>query len=111
MDISFLADTKFGDAEAFKDFLFNNSQAHHAVATKLEQLGHSVDSYPLTEIGDIKDWLAIHDDVHQQEFNLLGLTGLPSLAEFDLTDERQYSDFMYQHAVAHQAVNNILGLI
>ena len=110
MDISFLVDVKFGDADAFKDFLFSNSRAHHDVATALEQLGHSIDSYPLTEIGNIDDWLATHDDMHQQEFALLGLTGLPSMAEFDLTIEKEYNDFMYLHAAAHVAVNNALGI-
>jgi hypothetical protein len=74
-------------------------------------MGKSIDSYPLTDMGDMKDWLATHDDMHQQEFSLLGLTGLPSLAEFDLTDIQQYNDFMYLHATAHVAVNNALGLI
>lgn len=110
MDISFLCDTKFGDADAFKDFLFNNSQAHRAVATKLEGLGKSIDSYPLTEMGNPHDWLAVHDDMHQQEFNALGLTGLPSLADFDLSNESEYNDFMYLHAASHAAVNNALGL-
>ena len=111
MDIASLVDQKFGDADAFRDFLFNNSQAHRAVATKLEQMGHSVDSYPLTDMGDMKDWLEFHDTVHQQEFSLLGLTGLPSLSGFDLSDRKQYDDFMFLHATAHQAVNNALGLV
>jgi hypothetical protein len=105
-----LADVPFGDIDAFRDFLFQNSRAHHDVATKLEQLGHSIDSYPLTEIGDVADWMATHDSVHQEEFALLGLTGLPSMAEFDLTIEKEYNDFMYLHAAAHVAVNNALGI-
>lgn len=114
MDISFLVDTPFGDQSAFADFLFANSRAHHDVATNLEQMGMSIDSYPLTEMGDPQDWLAIHGQVHNQELEILGLNpniDLIDLGEVDLQDEKQYCDWMYNHALIHQYVNNALGLI
>lgn len=110
MDMTIFTDVPFGNRDAFDDFLFANSQAHHDIAAKLEQSGKAIDSFPLTEVGDPKDWLAVHNDMHQQEFNSLGLTGLPDLSEFDLADRKQYDDFMYLHAAAHQTVNNALGL-
>lgn len=110
MDMMTFVDTPFGDQDAFKDFLFNNSRAHHDVATKLEQMGHSIDAYPLTDMSDENDWKEIHNQTHQQEFSLLGLIGLPDLSEVDLKDEQQYDDWMQAHADAHFAVNTALGL-
>ena len=110
MIIQSLIDTPFGNAEAFNDFLFANSSFHSAAATKLEGMGKSIDAYPLNEIGNVKDWMLIHYQTHQQEFAQLGLVGLPDLSEFDLSDEQQYNDFMLAHYAAHQAVNAVLGL-
>jgi hypothetical protein len=110
MDMTIYQDTPFKDADAFKDFLFANGQQHGIVATTLEGLGKAIDAYPLTDIVDMTDWMAIHNNQHQQEFNLLGLEGLPDLSEFDLLNEQEYHDFMYVHAAAHVAVNNALGL-
>ena len=85
-------------------------RAHGDVAAKLEGLGKSIDSYPLTEMSNENDWMQIHNEIHQQEFEALGLTGLADMSEFDLSDRQQYDDFMWLHAAAHQAVNDVLGL-
>lgn len=110
MDMTIFTSTPFGDNDAMKDFLFANSQAHRDIAQALEKRGLSIDSKPLAEMGNEKDWLHTHADIHQQELIRLGVTEPVDLGEVDLQDEQAYYDWMRSHALLHLYINQALGL-
>lgn len=110
MDISIFADTPFDDEDAMEDFLLANSLSHSLVATTLEQNGKFIATYPISSMGDESNWKDEHYRMHQDEFTLLGLTGMPDWTGFDFEDEAQWADWHSQHAVVHQAVNSVLGI-
>jgi hypothetical protein len=109
-DMQIFADAKFGDPDAMKDFLFANSLAHHDVAAILMQRGQSIDSKPLTDMGNVQDWLQVHADIHQQELAYLGISDAPNIGEVDLTVESEYINWMQEHALLHLYVQQALGL-
>jgi len=112
MDITIFTDTPFGDDAAMKDFLFSNSQAHSLVAKTLEGLGTVINSQPISDMRSEKDWLLVHNEIHQEELAALGITQQSvDLSEVDLKDEAQYIEWMQQHAFMHQYVNDALGLV
>ena len=118
MDLSTFYDVPFNDVDAFSGFLMANDLAHQAVSVKLETNGFVVLGYPLSYAsGNMKEWLQLHNDVHQQELNLIyGSAGQNSapyqidLASVDLSDEQAYNNWMQGHGDIHAYVNSLLGL-
>lgn len=110
MDLSPFLNSVAGDQNSFNDFLMANSASHQSIKDALNELDLSITSFIIDRIDDENEWLLVHNDVHQQEYDLLGLTGLPDLVSVDLNDNEQYQDWMNRHVLAHQQVNLTLGL-
>ena len=118
MDLSVFLDVPFNDVDAFSGFLMANDLAHQAVSVKLQTQGFVVPVYPLSDaFGDMKEWLQLHNDAHQQELNLIsGSAGQNTasyqidMASVDLSDEQEYNDWMQGHGDIHAYVNSLLGL-
>jgi hypothetical protein len=111
MDMMLFATMPFDDKEAMKDFLFNNAQSHSLIAKTIEGNGFYVESYPLSEMSNIEDWLDIHNKVHASEFAALGLTNsLPTLDNVDFNNKQAFNDWMYEHSLIHASVYAVLGL-
>ena len=108
--MTLFSDIKFGDDAAMKDFLLANADSHSQVAAFLVQKGKQVDSKPITDMGNIQDWLAIHSDIHNQELSHLGVIDMPNLVDVDFSNEQEYSEWHIQHALLHLYVQQALGL-
>jgi hypothetical protein len=111
MDMSIYTDMPFDDKEAKKSFLLDNSLSHALIGKTLEQLGKSINAYPLNEMGNEKDWLNNHNDLHHQELILVGINQDIDLADVDMKDKQQWYDWMQQHALIHNYVNSALGIV
>ena len=67
---------------------------------------------PIGDMVDEKDWLLNHQNIHDEELAILGLNNIGvDLSEVDLSDEKQFHDWMTEHAYLHQYVNTALGLL
>lgn len=111
-DMSLYSTIPFGDESAMKDFLLSNSQSHSQVADALEKMGSPVSISPIADTGDnMETWLDLHNQIHQNEFLQLGLVGLPDLSDVDLKNEQEFHDWNELHVLAHQTVNQYLGLV
>src|SRR5271169_842883 len=116
MDLRIYSEMPYSDNpvmrdELMQDFLLHNALAHKMVANTFFMSGQSIRVYPLERIGDIEDWLSVHDMIHQQELTNLGLVGQNlRLDSVDFDDEKQFRDWMYFHGLLHQEVNAALGI-
>jgi hypothetical protein len=111
MSVSQFPDAPFGDEDSFMDFLMVNAMAHQTIAETMMVQGKIVSSVPIGDMtDDMKDWLMAHADIHQQEFDQLGLTGMPDLATVDLENEQAYYDWMQMHSIVHSSVGAALGI-
>ena len=110
MDMMIFADTKFDDEDSMKYFRLQNSLSHSNIAKSFKRSGLPIESYPLNTVGDEKDWLLVHNEVHQQEIVNLGITEQVDLSEVDFSNQEQFYEWMQRHALLHQYVENALGL-
>lgn len=109
-DMTLYSNTEFGNKDAMNDFLFANSLSHHEIANAIQLQGKTINSVPIGDMGNPEDWLLSHYQVHQQEFEQLGLSGLPDLSVLDFKDQFQFYDWMQLHSSVHFLVNQTLGL-
>ena len=118
MNIEVIGLVPYGDSDSLTTFLGEHTIAHNGIdEAMIDLLGIDPINVPLeTNIeqflgGRNTDWLLTHYQVHTNISAILGLTGLPDLADVDLKDEQQFYDWMDAHNAEHQKINLILGLL
>ena len=110
MDLSIYNTIKPDDNTAMSMFLMDNSISHSLHAVAMEQQGIGISVYPIDKMGKKELWLHNHNNMHQQEFTNLGLTGLPDLGEVDMGNSKDFFEWMQAHSLAHQTVDSALGI-
>jgi hypothetical protein len=115
MDISIFTETKFDDANALADFFMANARCHAAVADYIgTQFGISIPLVPSEQGYSTNDWLQVHQNIHQMEFDSIGLTNqgqvMPDLTYLDPKDESTWHSWMQNHSNVHLIVNQIARL-
>ena len=111
MPISITSANLYGDAGGWQDFVLDNSLAHQRIANAIYvRTGKNVLAKPIADAQNMKIWLMDHGAVHESELAILGQPGLIDLSLVDLSDEKQYMQWMYEHLVIHQYVAAALGI-
>lgn len=111
MSVLLYSDFKNDDKEAWNLFLFQNQQEHRAMSLAIQQkLFLTPSAYPITDLGNVTDWLLNHNDMHQSLAQLLDLGIIPDLSSVDFTDVSQFETWMQNHAAIHDQINILLGL-
>jgi len=104
------ADAKFGDEDAFADFLGQHEVSHQGIAQKLIAAGQLIAMIPMADTPvNHSDWLLDHYQIHREIARVLN-TILPDLASVDLQDENQYIEWMRLHGAVHAQINLALGI-
>ena len=110
MSIAIFEKTPFGDENAFADFLGAHYIEHQTIASKLAASGILIRMVPLGDSPvDSRDWMLDHYQIHKDISSHAG-GGIPDFSAFDLTDEKQYADWMRLHTAVHVNINAQLGI-
>lgn len=110
MNIAIAADSKFGDHEAFMEFMGMHSLAHRGIARVMSAQGMASRAGLMWDesIAPI-DWMLDHYDVHTLIGRELGLP-VQDLVGYDLSVLEQYTIWMRIHGDMHSAINLALGI-
>ena len=129
MNIDVQSQMQYGDEGALRDLFLVHSLVHDeyakAIATKRgtpTPTGGMRSNYALDEWAAVMrkeipagaailaDWLQLHNNLHQAEYEALGFGLSPDLSEPDFTDESQFYDWMFAHNQIHLLVGKALGV-
>ena len=131
MNINLVSGMPFGDEQALLDFAFVHRLVHRAVGSALQAAGKgatpnaTIDSDAAMRVwgalmrGDdvtpaqarpLVDWLQLHANLHQAEYDVLALGPVPDLSVVDFRDERQFYDWMFAHNIIHDTVGAASGV-
>lgn len=129
MNIDFVSQMAFGDTQALKDFALVHRFVHSANCAAIQRKGlgatpaalvdatpamdawaalmrhdENVDAQPLV------DWLQLHGNLHQAEYDAIGAGEAPDLTSVDFRSPEQFYDWMAAHQAIHDQVGQILGV-
>jgi len=120
----------YGDEASLKDFFFVHRLVHlrvdqvintagggsmpnatldndNALSTWVKQMRKE----PLAEEEDrsLFDWLQLHANLHQFEYQALGLGTAPDFGVVDFSSQQQFDDWMFEHSAIHDTLNAATG--
>jgi len=102
------------DNDAMRDFRDQNALVHETIYnTLLGVYQINIEHYPLwsTDIAeDDKDFLLVHDKEHKAISDAINGGTPPNLDEVDFTNQAQTDDWMNDHYLMHQQIEQVLGL-
>ncbi len=129
MDIGLQSQMLFGDDASLYDFFLVHRMLHDQYAVKIAAAGKgatptggmSSESALQAWISAMRkqgpgsapvllDWLKLHQNLHQAEYQALGFGLLPDLIDVDFSLEDQFYDWMYGHAAIHTIQSQALGV-
>ena len=94
-----------------REFLDANALAHETIFNTLLSTGVVITHYPLWgPQGPDEDWLHTHGSEHQAIAGALALPLPVDIDEVDFKNESQAQAWFENHALAHQLINETLGL-
>ena len=120
----------FGDEASLKDFFFVHRLVHIAVDGVINAAGkgsmpnatldsgRALDAWLNNMRGDMTteeekrallDWLQLHANLHQYEYQALNLGTAPDLGVVDFSSKQQFDDWMFEHSAIHDALNSATG--
>ena len=85
MNFANLSSVVFGDKEAMKDFLFENSLQHTLFRDTITAAGGNPPGYPITDVDfdNFDDWLLYHQNEHQYFAAVLDLNNPFNMLDAD----------------------------
>jgi hypothetical protein len=130
MNIDFVSQMTFGDERALHDFLLVHRFVHAAVGAALQQRGASglasatIDSdaaatdwvalmhgeAPPSGAHALADWLQLHANLHQAEYDALRAGQAPDLGSVDFSNPGQFYEWMAAHQAVHDQVGALAGV-
>lgn len=127
MQVDLASQIQFGDASGIRDFMLVHRMAHAAISLGFEQRNvppmslvalesaAATEAWIATMQGNdqpeaLSDWLRLHYDLHQAEFNALGFGQAPDISTVDFRSPLQFYDWMFAHATMHDQVATALGV-
>lgn len=122
----------YANGEALRDFALTHRLAHDAIASAVaaqfsvatpnfdvaderahqewELLMLHAEGAPTTPSQALKDWLTVHQRLHQAEYGAAGLSELPDLSTVNFHDRGQFYQWMQDHQAIHDAIESSLGI-
>lgn len=120
----------FGDAKALQDFAFVHRLSHADNSKAIQLAGGpalpsaTIDNHTAmdawakamaqidlsaTERLALSDWMQLHTNLHQAEFDALNLGESVDLSQADFSQDASFYDWMAAHAFVHDQIGNALG--
>lgn len=112
MNFANLSSVVFGDKEAMKDFLFENSLQHTLFRNTITEAGGNPPSYPITDVDfdNFDDWLLYHQNEHQYFASVLNLNNPFNMLDADFRKEDDFYEWVSQHYLIHTQIAAALGV-
>jgi len=112
MNFANLSSVVFGDKEAMKDFLFENSLQHTLFRDTLIANGANPPGYPITDVDfdNFDDWLLYHQNEHQYFAAVLDLNNPFNMLDADFRKEDDFYEWISQHYLIHTQIAASLGV-
>lgn len=124
------AQMAFGDGVGLRDFFLVHRLSHAAIASAIVAAGGA--AVPGFDVGDerarqqwdvlmqrkgdapptraLRDWLTLHSQLHQAEFNAVGFGLAPNMIDVNFADPDAFAGWMQDHQYMHDVVGNALGI-
>lgn len=105
-------DIPFDSEKDWNVWMLDHSLEHDSIYGKLQSFGKTIIKFPLTHSKNKsdKDWLINHQLEHDAIYGVLSLTGMPDLADGDLSKKEQWESWQQLHQDVHNIINTRLGL-
>lgn len=129
MNIDLQSQMQFGDEQALRDLFLVHRLTHDAYAkaivakggpstptgglsndAALAEWGALMKGDDVGSAAILRDWLELHQNLHQAEYSALGFGQLPDLANIDFSQASQFYDWMAGHADIHAVVGRATGV-
>lgn len=129
MNISLQSQMLFGDEQSLRDLFLVHRMAHDAYAKAIigkggppMPTGGLSNEFALREWGSLmrgedagsaailRDWLELHQNLHQAEYAAVGFGLLPDLVNVDFSQEGQFYDWMFGHTEIHNIIGQAVGV-
>ena len=112
MNFANLSSVVFGDKDAMKDFLFENSLQHTLFRDTLIAGGANPPGYPITDVDfdSFDDWLLYHQNEHQYFAAVLNLNNPFNMLDADFRKEDDFYEWTSQHYLIHTQIAASLGV-
>jgi len=112
MNLANLSNVVFGDKDAMKDFLFENSLQHTLFRDTLIANGANPPGYPITDVDfeNFDDWLLYHQNEHQYFASVLDLSNPFNMLDADFRKEDDFYEWVSQHYLIHTQIAASLGV-
>jgi len=127
VDIDLQSQMNFGDAESLRDLFLVHRFVHDQYAAQIVAKGGQVTptgglsselalaEWVVTMQGDapglmpaLGDWLQLHQNLHQAEYQAVNAGLMPDLVDVDFSDEQQFYDWMELHRDLHKQQDAVL---
>jgi hypothetical protein len=111
MNLTSFVDVDVKREESMREFLDFNALSHETINNTLLSQGIVTEHYPLwTMAGADRDWALVHAQEHRAIANVLGLSLPVGLDFVDFNRQESANSWFENHALAHQDIDNALGL-
>lgn len=132
LDLDFASQMRFGDGAALKEFALAHRLAHAQLASSIsaslsiavssfdvsddraraawELLMLAPDDAPAQARAALGAWLLLHAQLHQSEYDALGLGVAYDFAAADFAKADQFNTWMFEHQQAHALEADALGI-
>jgi transketolase N-terminal domain/subunit len=91
-------------------FFMDHGFSHESIYDALLQSGLIITHYPLTDMGDDKDWLNSHSQEHISIADAMGVSVGFDLSAVDFENKDDTAMWMAAHSDLHTFINQTLGL-
>lgn len=127
MDIDLQSQMNFGDEESLRDLFLVHRFVHDQYSAQIVAQGGlptptaglsseiALADWVVTMKGDspglmpaLGDWLQLHQNLHQAEFQAVNTGFLPDLVDVDFSDQQQFYDWMELHRALHKQQDSVL---
>ena len=112
MNFANLSSVVFGDKDAMKDFLFENSLQHTLFRETLIANGANPPGYPIPDVDfdNFDDWLLYHQNEHLYFAAVLNLNNPFNMLDADFRKEDDFYEWISQHYLIHTQIASSLGV-
>lgn len=132
LDLDFATTMRFGDGEALKSFSLSHRLGHAQISDSIaSKFNVAVTSF---DVGDeraraawelvmidpdnapaqareaLQAWLLLHAEMHQSEYDAIGLGVAYDLSTVDFSNQEQFYTWMLQHQQVHALEADALGI-
>ena len=95
---------------SFADWSWEHARWHRQIAQTAQLNGKSFNTVPLADVHNLSEWATQHYMEHVRISQAIGLPNPPDLSVLNSKDEKDWQNWMDEHARLHSIVASSLGI-